>query len=405
MMQRNIRLYPWYTAFFEAHFWMPVFFLYFNSLFSVRHVLLLEAVYYAAVVILEVPSGYFSDAAGRKRTLAISAVALVIAHALFVFSSSFMGFAIAQIGLAAGIAFRSGTNTSFHYESLAALGREPEFDRREAIVSRNGFIGSAMGAVVGGLVGALSLRYAYGLALANSLVLIVIVLAFTEPGTKAGAEGGFIRNVLQSIGELRSPALAWLFGFAVLATMLNHVPYEFYQPYIALLSLDGGLTRESPSIAGFHMAITMVVAAAVASQSIRIRDRIGTGPTLLLSMAVQTITIVIMGLILHPLVLALVLLRSCPRALMVAPLNAAITPRVAHSHRATFLSLQSLAGRMSFSVLLIILAGVVGDTEAADWQALGSVLRICGGLALACLIVLALIFSRVRESVTVAADS
>lgn len=28
-MAANLRLYPWYAACFNAHFWMPVFFLYF----------------------------------------------------------------------------------------------------------------------------------------------------------------------------------------------------------------------------------------------------------------------------------------------------------------------------------------------------------------------------------------
>jgi MFS family permease len=35
-------------------------------------VLRLEAIYYIAVVILEVPSGYFSDRFGRRQTLLIA---------------------------------------------------------------------------------------------------------------------------------------------------------------------------------------------------------------------------------------------------------------------------------------------------------------------------------------------
>ena len=45
---------------------LPVFFLYFSSHLSLSEVLRLEALYCLAVVVLEAPSGYFSDRVGRR---------------------------------------------------------------------------------------------------------------------------------------------------------------------------------------------------------------------------------------------------------------------------------------------------------------------------------------------------
>ena len=56
-LERNVRLYPRYAGLFNALFWIPVFFLYFSQRLALEEVLLLEGLYYAAVVILEVPSG------------------------------------------------------------------------------------------------------------------------------------------------------------------------------------------------------------------------------------------------------------------------------------------------------------------------------------------------------------
>ena len=70
-LERNTTLYPWYRAGYEAYFWLPVFFLYFNERFSIERVLQLEAIYFLSVVLLEVPSGYFSDRIGRRPTLLI----------------------------------------------------------------------------------------------------------------------------------------------------------------------------------------------------------------------------------------------------------------------------------------------------------------------------------------------
>ena len=47
------------------HFWYPIFFLYFLARLPLVQVLQLEAIYYAGVVLLEVPSGWFSDRIGR----------------------------------------------------------------------------------------------------------------------------------------------------------------------------------------------------------------------------------------------------------------------------------------------------------------------------------------------------
>ena len=52
-MDRNLELYPWYQALRNGVFWLPVFFLYFLSVVSLEEALLLESIYYLAVVTLE----------------------------------------------------------------------------------------------------------------------------------------------------------------------------------------------------------------------------------------------------------------------------------------------------------------------------------------------------------------
>ena len=47
-------------------FWLPAFFLYFQSSLPVEQVLELAAIYYLGTVLCEVPSGYLSDRVGRR---------------------------------------------------------------------------------------------------------------------------------------------------------------------------------------------------------------------------------------------------------------------------------------------------------------------------------------------------
>jgi hypothetical protein len=55
-------------------------------------------------------------------------------------------------------------------------------------------------------------------------------------------------------------------------------------------------------------------------------------------------------------VLALVCLRNFPMSLVHAPVRAAIAPRIERRQRATYLSLQGLAERLFFALLLLLLA-------------------------------------------------
>ncbi len=387
-LTRSIRLYPIYAPIAQADFWLPVFFLYFNQHMPIEQVLRLEAIYYAAVVILEVPSGYLSDTLGRRLTLLISAVSAIFAYALFFSGGSFGVFALAQIGLAASMAFRSGTDTSFHYDLLKCLGREDAYPQREARITRNVFIASAGAALLGGVVSIYALRVAYGLSLLAACVAFVLALLFAEPDRESSSTrqaSGFFLQIRACLAYLSQPVLGWLMLFSVFMTVVNHIPYEFYQPYIQLL----GAQASTPLLTGLHTALTMGIAAWFAKQSIRLRDHFGTRSALMLSAGVQVVLISLMGFFFHPVVALLLAFRSVPRALMIAPLNAATVPRLQQHHRATYLSIQSLIGRLSFSLCLALLAGV-SSSEGSD-VALSHTLLHCAVFAIAGCVVLAVI--------------
>ena len=180
----NVRRYPWYLFFRDFYFWGPAFFLYFTSVLTLSQALWLESVYYIGVAVLEEPSGWLSDRFGRRRTLAVPSACLALAYLLFWAGNSFIAFALAQVFLAAGFAFASGTDTALHYESLSGLGRSREYAVREGRALGFSFRAGALGALAGGLLAMGHLRWIYGASFFAALVSLGLALGFTDPVTE-----------------------------------------------------------------------------------------------------------------------------------------------------------------------------------------------------------------------------
>jgi MFS family permease len=407
-VERNVRLYGWYQVVASALFWLPIFVLYFTEHLTLGNVLRLEAIYYIAVVVMEVPSGYFSDVVGRRITLIISSIAFVGSYALFLgggfTEQPFLLFAGGQVLLAAGFAFQSGTDTAFHFDSLHAIGRSAEYADREAKIARNASWSLAGSALVGGLVAGIGLHWAYTLNLVAAVWLVGIVLAMVETGGATAVTGrsevaAFVGQLRRCLGYLRQRSLAWLFGFALLSYAMNHIPYEIYQPYIkALLAgKDLGGVDTTPLVAGMLTAATMVLRGIAAGWSVRLSDKMGLGRFLLFSYALQVVIIFACAAILHPLILLVLLARSVPTGLQKAPLSAAIVPRIDQSLRATFLSLNTLMGRLLFSSILIGISFIVGVEKMVDWPSVRSMAVAGGIIAGGGLVLLAVTVPMVRD--------
>lgn len=405
--ERNVNLYPVYRAASDAMAWLPIFFLYFSEQLTLPEVLLLEATYYIAVVILEVPSGYMSDVIGRRRTLLLSCFALLAAYLCFLGFNQFAGFAAGQLLIAASIAFRSGTDTAFHYESLQVLDRTAEYGDREALAGKYGFAATAAAALAGGLLGSYNLAWPYWLSLLTAAVALYIVSNFTETGTQANpkkgdgepknngipynAKNNFFEQLQTCIRYLKHPLLLWLSIYSMYMTIFVHIPYEFYQPYLRLLEDKNSLAGiKAPLLAGVLFALTALVAAASSAYSMLWQRKLGLSKLLLTAAALELVIIAAMAIMLHPLIALMVILRSGPMAVVTAPTNASIAPLLENEHRATFLSLQSMAGRLGFAIVLSGFSILVADSQSADWDSLALLLRVSVVAGLTGLVLLAI---------------
>ncbi len=388
MSQFNVRMYPYYYAACSFIAWLPIFFLYFNSILSLKEVLLLEAIYYIAVVLLEVPTGYFSDVVGRKKTLVLGSVFLTLACFLFLVAGSFWVLVMGQLAFTFHMALVSGTNTVFHYESLNEMGQATTYGDREAIVHKFGMIAGGTAALVGGGVATFGLHYAYVVTLLSAITSLVIALKFKEPAhglSEGGAMTNMIAQITSTSSYLKVKPLGWIFFFYILTFAITHVPYEFYQPYIQLLSEREMLWGLSvPVVSGLVYALARYLGAIGAAYSMIWSRKLGLTTYVMLCLLAVNLIVLIMGTTLHSVVILIVLFRSFPWAAIKAPINALITPAIGPGQRATFHSMLSLACRLTFFVTLLLLSFIVAKDQLTDWKNLRLLLRVCfaGGIIL-----------------------
>ena len=372
---RNVALYPWFKFFQNLIFWQAIWFLYFQSELSAAEAILLYAIYDVGTTALEVPSGYMSDRIGRRFTLIASAVAGCAGTALLALGDSFALFALGQLLLGAGMAFASGTDTAMLYESLAAQGRETEIEHQEVKAWRHSFVGLAVSAVTGGSMALFSMTLPFVAGAIAFGFVILLTLRFSEPPKSDAAipQGGEVVRFVSLRRALTRPVLIWLFALSVLMYGFSHLPFIFGQPYILEALRDIGLERETPLVSGTVSALMMILSVAVSLVAPTLRHALGLPTLLLIAFALQIAIIAILALTSTVLAIAVLFLRMVPDSLSRAFILARIQPLLSDDSRATYLSLQSLCGRLLFAASLWFASG---GASAAGEMAHGDIRRI-----------------------------
>jgi MFS family permease len=125
----NIRQFIAFRVFFNARFYYPIFTILFLDFgLSLTHFALLNAVWAASIVLLEVPSGALADMLGRRNLVVFSAMLMVIEIALLCFvprenlDTVFIVFLINRILSGAAEASASGADEALAYDTLKKEG-------------------------------------------------------------------------------------------------------------------------------------------------------------------------------------------------------------------------------------------------------------------------------------------
>lgn len=342
-------------------FWQATWFLFLQDTLSAAEAVLLYAVYDICTTVFEVPSGYMSDRIGRRVTLVASSVAGIIAMVCFTMGDSFAVFVLAQLFLGASAAFASGTDSSLLYESLAAEGREDEVERYELRLWRFTFAALMVSAVTGGIMARALPVLPF--VMSGAAFVAMLALASQLRDSSIDPETPPVRAAIGPAiaAAFRNPVLLWLFALSVVMYGFSHVPFVFGQPFILKTLEQVGLSGEAPLVSGAVSATMMAVSVAASFAAPAIRRHAGLGATLLIAFAMQVWLCAVLAFSQSLFAIGILLLRMVPDSLSRPFILARTQPLLTDSMRATYLSIQSFAGRIAFAASLWFASRNVSD--------------------------------------------
>lgn len=131
--------------------------------------------------ILEVPAGIVSDRIPRVRVVSCGAVASIFAVSSYAVATSVTLLVVGAVLEGLDRSLFSGNNDALLRDSLADHGREDEFYRHYSRVQAAFQIALAISALLGGAIGAWSMRWAVVLSVVPQLLSLFVSLRMREP--------------------------------------------------------------------------------------------------------------------------------------------------------------------------------------------------------------------------------
>ena len=238
---------------------MPVVVLFYRSNgMSMQDIFTLQAVYSVTLMVLEIPTGYFADLAGRRTSILLGSFFGFAGYLLYSASGGFWEFMVAETILGVGMSLVSGADSAMLYDSLASAGASGKYTRYEGRITSFGNFAEALAGVAGGLLAVYSLRTPYYFQAGIAFLAIPAALALREPPVHGNIRKPGIHDIFSIIirvlhGERK---LFWNTIFSAVTGVSTLTMAWFAQPFFiqaglkvsmfgivwALLNLSVGIT-------------------------------------------------------------------------------------------------------------------------------------------------------------------
>lgn len=345
---------------------------------SLYEIMVLQSLAAFLMVTFEVPTGYFADTFGRKKSLTFSSLSLTTAIIFISLGHNFINFLVAEIFFVLSMALSSGADSALMYETLKDLGEEKHYKKIWGNYMMYGMIALGFSNILGGFIAIYELRWALYASIPFFLISTIAALTLHEPRHhkeifEKGYQWKLIKNIKEAV--LKNKQLFWLILFAGVMFGMNQSGLWLYQPYFELSGLD--IVYFGMAFASFHF-----ISGVASKFAHSIEKKIKLPIALLLIAIFPTIGYLLMSHIVFWWSFIFIFFFQFIRGFSNPIISDAIHKVTDSSMRATVLSLQSLMGRLFYALLLPFIGWVADIYSILQALSLLGILTIVFGVSL-----------------------
>lgn len=238
--KRNISLLAGleFTSYFGiTSFWI-LFFIQ-NGL-SLLQIGLLESIFHGTSLLCEIPSGMLADRFSYKTNLYLARLSNIGSSILILFAQgNFWIYAIAMMVNAWSYNFDSGTSTAFLFDSAVEAGQKDRYLQISSFLSGVAEVTRTLGTVVAGFFIHGALAWTYYIAIALSVLSILLIFLMKEPESKSDERNHLtLKRILEVVKQewQDKPVLFyWMLTYQLVGTIMCMF-YFYYQQKISDLA-------------------------------------------------------------------------------------------------------------------------------------------------------------------------
>jgi len=346
---------------------------------NMTQIMVLQALFALAIVLLEVPSGYIADLIGRRKTLIVAACANSSAIIVYSQGDCFVHFLIAEVLFAFGFSMISGADAALLYDTLVVIGEEAHYQKYYGRIVFYTLCSTGAASIVGGWLSTYNLRLPFYATIPIFMAAVLIAMTLHEPPRKQLiAKQGYWRelaNIMRYV-VLEHVQLRWLIIYAGVLIGMNNAAVWLYQPYFQYSGLP------LPYF-GLAFASYQIVASLSSKYAYKIERYIGAKASLSSFTCCIAAGYLLMGYVLGPLSFMLAFFHQFMRGFSQIIITDYVNHYTESDVRATVLSIKNLMLRLCYA-LIILPAGKIADlTTVVDaLQMLGVATLLSGSVLL-----------------------
>lgn len=310
-------------------------------------------------LVVELPSGVIADMLGRKRTIIIGCVCMVVGQIMIAFSGSFWGITIWYGLWTIGYAFQSGATEALVYDYLKSKNLEDQWERVRTTANIITTINYPICVAIGGILFGIWYGLPYIAGATVGVLGLIAVFCMHDSRTYKKAAFSFAQygaHLRDGMGVLFRKAIVPVSIAAIVVLSMQIVfAWGLLRPYIieGFGYTGGGVAQVIAVIAGLTALSVFFFA--------RLRKRFGTVPLLFFCAFTYVTVFTALALPFNWFVGAVAVLITALSVNYVEQLFSVFINRHTHEeHRATTLSAVSLLTRAPY-VLLAVVTGALAE--------------------------------------------